>query len=88
MLDDNISGGAGQSLKMTERCKPDYEEMILRLRERTIATGDFRNAALAYHKGKTARDKMAELIGELVTKHAQLALELESLINQQEEDTR
>jgi len=85
MLNDSDCAGE-TSLKMAERCKPDYETMILRLKEKVTTTGAFLEAALAYHKGTTARDKMAELIGELVTKHAAQSFELEKLMKLQEKE--
>lgn len=80
-------GGYGEDTpKMTERCKPDYETVIVRLKAKAAKTVMFRDAALSYFEGTTASDKMAELIGELVTKAAALERELASLIERQEQD--
>jgi len=78
-------GGQSEKMPFAERCKPNYEEMILRLGERVSVSVAFRDAALAYFKGKQARGSMAELIGELVTQCAMLELELAGLIKRQEE---
>jgi len=87
MLSDLSSYGSEDigKMKQAERCWPDYEAMINRLRPRVDRAIAFRDAALDYCKHKTAKDGLAMLIGELVTECNQLESELYSLINEQEE---
>jgi len=80
-------GNPSEKMPLAERCKPNYEEMVLRLGVRVSISVAFRDAALAYFRGKQARGPMAELIGELVTQCAQLELELSNLVKRQEEDS-
>jgi len=84
MIEDAYNN-TSEKMGAVERCKPDYEGMILRLREKVVAAINFRDAALEYFKGKQARGSMAELIGELVTQCAQLELEVVNLVKRQEE---
>lgn len=91
MLNDGEPNGKNQlwidkPVGNIERCRPDYESMILKLKERLLKTATFRDAALAYFKGRTAREKMAQLIGELVTEANSLDYELGLLIERQEKD--
>ena len=66
MLED--SGCEGEAImKRTERCVPDYESMIIGADKELNKAVAFRDAAINYHEGRKARNKMAELIGELVT---------------------
>ncbi len=51
----------------SERCTPDYESMIIAADKELRKVIAFRDAALNYFEGRQARNKMAELIGELVT---------------------
>ena len=79
MLEGNYSDEGVSEMTRAERCRPDYETMIKRLREKMSKSVNFRDAALAYFEGKRARDKMAELIGELVTECNQFDRELANL---------
>ena len=72
------------ALEKSQRCEPDYEAMVKRITQRIKKTETFKDAALLYFEGKIARNKMAELIGELVTEYNQLARERDSLISRQE----
>ncbi len=74
------------SERKSERCKPDYEEIIKRVKTNLDKTIRFRDAALAYLEGKKALDKMAELIGELVTAANQLQRYYDMLIESQEKE--
>jgi len=87
MLNERDYGGDSpkQSARV-EKCKPDYEGMIKRIKERLGRAVNFRDAALTYFEGSTARNKMAELIGELVTECNSLERELDSLVEAQEKD--
>ena len=81
--DGETSGALG---KRAERCQPDYETMIKGIKDKLDKATAFRDAALAYFDGSKARDKMAELIGELVTDCARLQKQHDALITQQEND--
>ena len=84
----NDHGGRLEKMANPERCQPDYEAMINRLRPRVIRTIAFRDAALNYCEGKTAKEDIATLIGELVTESAQLQCELDGLIAEQEKASK
>jgi len=86
MLEDQGYENVAIGKKSAERCKPDYETMIRRIKERLDRSINFRDAALLYFEGRKARDKMAELIGELVTDCNQLQREHDNLIQAQETD--
>ena len=68
------------------RCKRDYETEIKRAKLTLEKAALFRDAALNYYKGMTARDKMAELIGELVTECNRWQGYVDALILEQEAD--
>lgn len=74
------------SMGGAQKCKPDYEGMIKRIKERLGRAVNFRDAALLYFEGRTATNKMAELIGELVTECNSLQREHDDLIESQEKD--
>ena len=87
MLNERDYGGdSPKLLGKAEKCKPDYEGMIKRIKEKLERSVDFRDAAFAYFAGSTARNKMAELIGELVTECNSLQRECDALIEAQEKD--
>ncbi|MBU0977285.1 MAG: hypothetical protein KKD18_02620 [Nanoarchaeota archaeon] len=87
MLNERDYGGdSPKSAVKAEKCKPDYEGMIKRIKERLGRAVNFRDAALTYFEGSTAKNKMAELIGELVTECNSLQRDLDILIQAQEED--
>lgn len=73
-------------MKMAERCQPNYETMIARSSERLDRELKMRDALLEYLRGKTADGKMAELVGEIVTRCNSFQCELDSLVERQETD--
>ena len=79
-------GESPKSLERAEKCQPDYEGMIIRAKDKLGRSTAFRDAALMYLEGRTARNKMAELIGEIVTECNSLQIELDSLIQDQEKN--
>lgn len=85
---ENASYGPSDTIGETraERCRPDYEKMIKRIREKLDKSVAFRDAALFYFQGRIAKDGMAELIGELVTECNSLEQEHDALIQAQEVD--
>jgi len=86
MLEDHEGSTELSMGKAAEKCKPDYEGMIKRAKEKLHRTANFRDAAMVYLDGRRARNKMAELIGELVSQSFGLERELEKLIEAQEND--
>lgn len=86
MLNDHGPENTGMEMAKKERCRPDYESMINNLQAKLKRTATFADAALEYFEGRTAKNEMAELIGELVTRRDMLTRELAMLIKQQEED--
>lgn len=78
----------GAEMKMAERCQPDYETMIARLNERLTRETRMRDALLEYLRGKTVDGKMAELVGEIVTRCNSFQCELDGLIKRQEENKK
>ncbi len=80
---ENSEGCNKLRMERSERCTPDYEGMIKRLEEKLGKTIAFRDAVLGYFEGSSATGKMAELIGELVTKCNSLDREINSLIQAQ-----
>ena len=85
MLSENYGS---PEMKAAERCQPDYEIMIARLNERLTRETKMRDALLEYLKGKTVGGKMAELVGEIVTRCNSIQCELDGLIKRQEEDKK
>ncbi len=85
MLTENYGA---EEMKVAERCQPDYETMIARLLERLAREAKMRDALLEYLKGKTVDGKMAELVGEIVTRCNSFQCELDGLIKRQEEDKK
>ena len=85
MLESNRMGTCDEKM-VTEKCKPDYEAMIKRANLKLARSSAFRDAALAYLEGQTAKDKMAELIGELVTECNVYQKTVNELIVRQEND--
>ena len=79
-------GGSPNTIVRAEKCQPDYESMIKRIKEKMARSFAFRDAAFAYFVGRTAKNKMAELIGELVTECNSLLREYDALIEDQEKD--
>ena len=69
----------------SQKCVPDYESMIKRIKAKMNDTFAFRDAAMSYFDGRQARGKMAELIGELVTECNLLQRKHDSLIKDQED---
>ena len=82
----NTEHPQGESLGRAEKCRPDYEAMIKRIKIRLDKSINFRDAALNYFEERSARGKMAELIGELVTKCNSLQLEYDNLVEAQEKE--
>ena len=83
MLEDSY---APVGEKRAERCKPDYEKMITKNKEKLRLNTDFQEAIFAYTGNTRLRNKMAELIGELVTEERMLQKNIQQLIKNQEEN--
>ena len=70
----------------SERCKPDYEGMIIRLRTKREKSENLFNALIEYFEGKRTTGTMAELIGEALTDRNAYQIEINGLVKQQEAD--
>jgi len=87
MLEDSSYGESEvKQIRRPEKCQPDYEDMIKRLKEKMARSFAFRDSAFAYFEGRTVKNKMAELIGELVTESNSLQREYDALIEAQENE--
>jgi len=69
-----------------QRCKPDYEGMISRNRANAERYAKFISAFYEFIGHESVRDKMAELLGELVSIERRFRMEIENLIKAQEDD--
>ena len=67
-------------------CKPDYEGAIARERERLIKLTNLIEAIWAFIGPNSLRDKMAELMGELVSMQRATNHKIDLLIQTQEND--
>ena len=85
MLSD-INGGCGEieMAKKPQRCKPDFEGMIASARKRLLKTVSLKDALFDYIGSSRVRDKLAEMVGELVWEERQINARIEELINEQE----
>lgn len=86
MLEDAERGAGEDSLGM-EKCKPDYEEMIRQANEKLAKNQNFQGAIFNYMGMRRLRNKMAELVGELVSEERSLRATIEDLIKKQAEDS-
>lgn len=70
----------------SERCKPDYEAMILRCREMLSKTEKYLNATMEFFNHDEVDGKIAELVGELYSRRVRLEKEVHVLIERQQND--
>lgn len=83
---ENTSGGLGDPAK-TERCKPDYEKQINQAKEKLSKAVNLKVALFDYiGNSHQVRDKLAEMIGELVWEERTLINRIDGLIEDQEKD--
>jgi len=71
---------------MKEQCKPDYERAIAREREEVIKITNLINAIWEFVGRDVLRNKMAEMMGELVSMERSANCNIEELIQAQEND--
>jgi len=83
MLENNYADSDGASI---EKCKPDYEKQILNLRIRLTKNHNFQEAIFNYVGNIRLRDKMAELVGELVSESRQIESNIEQIMKAQEKE--
>ena len=69
-----------------ERCKPDYELLITRARDKNAKVSHLIVALQEYTGPQIYRQKLAELYGELMSEQWKLQNEIDHLIEAQEED--
>ena len=82
MLENNTAELSGS--KMPERCKPDYESIIKNLRTKLSNNLALENAVWGYVGESRLRDKMAEMMGELISEQRKLQRDIDILIKEQE----
>ena len=82
MLKDNYP----QNGATVEKCKPDYEKQILNAKKRLSQNQNFQDAIFDYTGNVRLWDKMAELVGELVSEARQLKISIEHMIKAQEKE--
>lgn len=70
----------------SRKCKPDYESMIKKCTEKRDRYKKFKEAMFEFIGRDYVREKMAELLGELVSHERRYNAEIEELIKRQEED--
>ena len=80
MLDDYETQAEGPK----RQCKPDYENMIKRAKEKLIKTDNFLTAIFDYHGNVHVRNKIAELVGELYSQKIEIESSIERMIKEQE----
>lgn len=80
MLENYQSGDA----KTVEQCKPDYEKMINQATEKLDKNRALQAAIFNYVGYVSLRDKMAELLGELVSRERLLQRTIDNLIKDQQ----
>jgi geranylgeranyl pyrophosphate synthase len=80
------SGEMSSGMKQAERCRPDYEAQIKNLNDKLLKNQALFSALMDYIGGKRVRDKLAEMIGELVSEEHQLMKSIEQTIVAQEAD--
>ena len=85
MLDD-FGYDEPKGMMKAERCKPDYELMIKRERERLNKVDKLLEAIFNYIGTMVSKGKMAELIGELTCMSRRYNASIEDLIEQQEKE--
>jgi len=73
------------SLKM-ERCKPDYEAIIKKAKDKIEKTSNLKEALFAYLGTRHVKSQLAEMIGELVMEEREFRSIIEENIKRQEED--
>ena len=89
MLQNDImeSGNCGsEKMVRAEKCRPDYEAQIKSLTEKHTKNQRLLEALLDYVGGKRVRDKLAEMIGELVCEGRNLSKAIEQTLAAWEND--
>lgn len=85
MLNDSL--GYPVEVGATNReCKPDYEQLIERAKSRLDKAQNLENAIWDYLGDRSCRDKLAEMVGELVSEKRLLNMEIDRLITAQEKE--
>jgi len=85
MLEQGLGYG-GNSLKIPEQCKRDYEAEIKRERVGLGKVVTLKDAILGYAEGRPVQGKLAELLGELVSLEIMHNKQIDQLIQAQEKE--
>ena len=81
MLEENTPIIGPSSLK---ECKPDYEQMISNDKEKLVLNSNLQNAIFEYMGYTRLRNKIAEMVGELVSEERNIKKNIERMISEQE----
>ena len=73
--------------KAVQECKPDYEVQIKACNNELTKNQNFQTAIFDYVGNVRLRDKMAELVGELVSEERLIRVRKGELISQQERES-
>ena len=83
MLHENTDYG-GDSSKTMERCRPDYEAIIKRAKEKLHQVVALKSALFDYLGNRRVKKELAEMIGELVMEERELTVAIDNAIREQE----
>ena len=89
MLQNDImeSGNCGsEKMVRAEKCRPDYEAQIKGLTEKHTKNQRLLDALLDYIGSQRVRDKLAEMVGELVCEGRNLSKTIEQVLAAWEAD--
>ena len=82
----NDYGEVSEGLAKMERCKPDYEAIIKKAKDKLEKASSLKEALFAYLGARHVKSQLAEMIGELVMEERELQSAVEENIKRQEED--
>ena len=86
MLNELEKSYAGPESAKQERCRPDYEAQIKNLTDKHTKNQRLLDALLDYIGSQRVRDKLAEMIGELVCEGRNLSKTIEQVLAAWEAD--
>lgn len=86
MLNELEKSYAESGNMKSERCRPDYEAQIKTLTDKHTKNQRLLEALLDYIGGQRVRDKLAEMIGELVCEGRNLSKTIEQVLAAWEAD--
>ena len=84
MLHESTGYADGQKELRAERCRPDYEAIIKRAKDKLHKVVGLKSALFDYLGNQRVKKELAEMIGELVMEERELAAAIDSAIKEQE----